>query len=100
MSASRPRGPRVEQRPAAKPMSAAPVVDLLVAAQVRAARLIELSNRDALTLEEAAELGYGCERTLRQMVNGGVLQGCAIRVGKRGVRLLRVPMIEILQRAK
>ncbi len=56
-----------------------------------------LGERDALTLSEAAALGYGSERTLRTMIAAGRLRRCVLRVGVRGVRLLRVQLVEELQ---
>lgn len=65
---------------------------------MRAARLdVPLAERDALTLPEAAALGYGSERTLRQMIRTGRLKRAVLPVGKRGVRLLRKVLIEELQ---
>lgn len=57
-------------------------------------------EREALTLKEAAELGYGCERLLREMICTGRLKECVLRVGRRGVRLLRVELIEELRRGR
>lgn len=78
------------------PASTIPI-DLIVAAQRKAARLIELAQRPSLTIEEAAELGYGSPRTLREMMSKGVLKRCVLPVGKRGKRLLQTVMIDELQ---
>ena len=58
---------------------------------------IPLGERDALTYREAAMLGYGSERTLRQMIRIGWLKRCVLPNGKRGVRLHRTTLLEELQ---
>lgn len=62
-----------------------------------AAQPLPLDQRDAVTLPEAQALGYGCERVLRQMIRQGKLRRCVLRVGARGVRLLRTVLVEELQ---
>lgn len=57
-------------------------------------------EREALTLKEAAALGYGCERVLREMICTGRLKRCVLRVGRRGVRLLRAELVEELLRVR
>lgn len=54
--------------------------------------------REVLTLAEAVALGFGSERTLREMISTGRLKRCVLRVGVRGVRLLREELIEELRR--
>ena len=58
---------------------------------------VPLAEREALTLAEAAALGYGCERVLREMIRTGRLNRCVLGVGVRGVRLLRAVLIEELR---
>lgn len=61
------------------------------------ATFVPLHERGALTLEEAQALGFGSVRTLREMIRTGQLKGCVLRVGVRGVRLLREELIEELR---
>ena len=69
-----------------------------VAAPAQAPELhVPLAERDALTLSEAAALGYGCERVLREMIRTGRLKRCVLRVGVRGVRLLRAELVDELR---
>ena len=51
---------------------------------------VPLAERDAVTLPEAAALGYGSERTLRSMIATKKLRRCVLRVGKRRVCKLSV----------
>lgn len=57
---------------------------------------LPLHQRDALTLSEAAALGYGSERLLRQMIADGRLKRCVLRIGRRGVRVLRTKLADEL----
>lgn len=59
--------------------------------------IVPLHERGALTLEEAQALGFGSVRTLREMIRTGQLKACVLRVGRRGVRLLREELIEELR---
>jgi hypothetical protein len=59
--------------------------------------IVPLHERDALTLPEAAALGYGSVRVLRQMIATAQLKRCVIRIGVRGIRLLRSELIEELR---
>jgi hypothetical protein len=68
-----------------------------VAAKRRKPPALPLAERDAVTLPEAASLGYGSERALRQMIATDKLKRCVLRVGKRGVRLLRSALAAELQ---
>jgi hypothetical protein len=62
--------------------------------------VVPLAERDAVTLAEAAALGYGSERALRQMIRTGKLRRCVLRIGRRGVRLLRSMLVEELNRPR
>jgi hypothetical protein len=59
--------------------------------------VVPLHERDALTLPEAAALGFGSVRVLRQMIATGQLKRCVMRIGVRGIRLLRRELIEELR---
>lgn len=61
------------------------------------APIVPLNERDALTLPEAAALGYGSERVLREMIATGQLKRCVMRIGVRGVRLLRRELVDELR---
>lgn len=54
-------------------------------------------DREALTLKEAAVLGFGSERVLRGMIAADQLKRCVMRIGVRGIRLLRRELIEELR---
>jgi hypothetical protein len=62
----------------------------------RVALQVPLAERNALTLPEAAALGYGSVRALRQMIRTGRLKRCVLRIGTRGVRLHRDRLIDEL----
>lgn len=64
---------------------------------VDAVESLPLDRKDALTLPEAAALGYGSERTLRQMMRTGRIKRAVLHVGRRGVRLLRIVLAEELR---
>lgn len=59
--------------------------------------VVPLHERHALTLEEAQALGFGSVRTLREMIRTGQLKRCVLRIGIRGIRLLREVLIEELR---
>jgi hypothetical protein len=63
----------------------------------RSASPAPIEHKEVLTLREAKELGYGCERTLRGMIQDGRLKQCVLRVGRKGYRLLRAVLIEELR---
>lgn len=58
---------------------------------------VPLAQREALTLREAASLGFGSERTLRMMIRTERLRRCVLRIGARGIRLMRTTLVEELQ---
>src|SRR5262249_6032735 len=66
----------------------------------RGMQYLPLAERDAITLREAESLGYGSERGLRQMIATGRLRDCVLRIGRRGVRLLRSKLVEELNRPR
>lgn len=78
-----------------EPALSAPVLRAVPAPPAKP--VVPLAERHALTLPEAEALGYGSERLLREMIRTGQLKRCVLRVGKRGVRLLQVVLVEELQ---
>lgn len=60
-------------------------------------RSVSPSEREALTLKEAAMLGFGSERVLREMIATGQIKRSVMRIGARGVRLLRRELVDELR---